>query len=76
MRVLCGRRSGGAVHGITLPLVTTSAGVKFGKSAGNAVWLDADMTSPYHLYQVIEYPCAPLAILDNRCCNLQCCHHP
>ncbi|WEW59260.1 tyrosyl-tRNA synthetase [Emydomyces testavorans] len=38
--------------GITTPLLTTSSGVKFGKSAGNAVWLDKDMTSTYDLYQV------------------------
>ncbi len=37
--------------GVTLPLLTTSSGEKFGKSAGNAVWLNADKTSPYHLYQ-------------------------
>lgn len=41
------------VHGLTLPLVTTSGGVKYGKSAGNAVWLDSSMTSPYHLYQFV-----------------------
>jgi tyrosyl-tRNA synthetase len=41
------------VHGLTLPLIVTADGVKFGKSAGNAVWLDADMTSPYHLYQFL-----------------------
>jgi tyrosyl-tRNA synthetase len=38
--------------GFTVPLLTTSSGEKFGKSAGNAVWLDADMTSVYDLYQV------------------------
>lgn len=37
--------------GITLPLLTTSSGEKFGKSAGNAVWLTEHKTSPYHLYQ-------------------------
>lgn len=36
--------------GITVPLLTTSAGVKFGKSAGNAVWLDKEMTSSFDLY--------------------------
>lgn len=36
--------------GITVPLLTTSSGVKFGKSAGNAVWLDKDMTSAFDLY--------------------------
>ena len=39
--------------GFTVPLLTTSSGEKFGKSAGNAVWLDAEMTSPFDLYQVI-----------------------
>lgn len=38
--------------GFTVPLLTTSSGEKFGKSAGNAVWLDAEMTSPFKLYQV------------------------
>jgi tyrosyl-tRNA synthetase len=37
---------------ITVPLLTTSSGEKFGKSAGNAIWLDAEMTSPLELYQV------------------------
>lgn len=45
------RGGGGEAYGMTLPLLTTSAGEKFGKSAGNAVWLDADRTSPYELYQ-------------------------
>ena len=38
--------------GFTTPLLTTSSGEKFGKSAGNAVWLDPDMTSSFDLYQV------------------------
>ena len=38
--------------GFTAPLLTTSSGAKFGKSAGNAIWLDKDMTSPFDLYQV------------------------
>ncbi|KAI9371951.1 hypothetical protein BJX61DRAFT_509494 [Aspergillus egyptiacus] len=37
--------------GITTPLLTTSSGEKFGKSAGNAIWLDKDMTSTFELYQ-------------------------
>lgn len=45
------KRGGGEAFGMTLPLLTTAAGEKFGKSAGNAVWLDADKTSPYELYQ-------------------------
>ncbi len=38
--------------GFTVPLLTTSSGEKFGKSAGNAVWLNSVMTSVYELYQV------------------------
>lgn len=44
--------SGREVFGLTLPLLTTSSGAKFGKSAGNAVWLDKDLTSYFDLYQV------------------------
>lgn len=36
--------------GFTVPLLTDSAGVKFGKTAGNAVWLDEFKTSPFELY--------------------------
>ncbi|EMC94894.1 hypothetical protein BAUCODRAFT_59578, partial [Baudoinia panamericana UAMH 10762] len=39
-----------APMGLTVPLLTTSSGEKFGKSAGNAVWLDGSMTSPFDLY--------------------------
>ena len=39
------------VYGITFPLITTSSGEKFGKSAGNAVWLDSERTSVYQFYQ-------------------------
>ena len=38
--------------GLTVPLLTTSSGEKFGKSAGNAIWLDRTMTSPFDLYGV------------------------
>ena len=38
-------------HGVTLPLLTTSTGAKFGKSEAGAVWLDANRTSPYQFYQ-------------------------
>lgn len=38
--------------GVTLPLITSEAGNKLGKSAGNAVWLSADKTSPFDFYQV------------------------
>jgi tyrosyl-tRNA synthetase len=36
--------------GLTVPLLTTSSGSKFGKTAGNAVWLDSSMTSTFELY--------------------------
>ncbi|XP_001361216.2 tyrosine--tRNA ligase, mitochondrial [Drosophila persimilis] len=39
------------VFGMTLPIVTNEEGDKFGKSAGNAVWLDENKTSPFALYQ-------------------------
>lgn len=38
--------------GITTPLLTTSGGQKFGKSAGNAIWLDPNLTSVFDFYQV------------------------
>lgn len=41
--------------GITIPLLLTSTGEKFGKSAGNAIWLDDKMTSPYEFYQVLVF---------------------
>ena len=45
------RADGGTAHVLTTPLVTDENGEKYGKSAGNAVWLAADMTSPYAFYQ-------------------------
>ena len=45
------RSAGGEAHGLTLPLVTTSAGTKFGKTAAGAVWLDPAQTSPYRFWQ-------------------------
>jgi tyrosyl-tRNA synthetase len=39
------------VFGLTTPLLTTSDGRKMGKSQGGAVWLDADMLSPYEFWQ-------------------------
>lgn len=41
-----------ATFGLTTPLLTTSSGEKFGKSAGNAVWLDKDMLNSFDLYKV------------------------
>ncbi|MFL6196094.1 MAG: tyrosine--tRNA ligase [Thermoanaerobaculia bacterium] len=38
-------------HGLVFPLVTTSAGVKFGKTEAGTVWLDANLTSPFRFYQ-------------------------
>lgn len=38
-------------HGLVFPLITTSGGVKFGKTEAGAVWLDAQLTSPYRFYQ-------------------------
>ncbi|KAF8608605.1 tyrosine-tRNA ligase [Ceratobasidium sp. AG-I] len=40
-----------SAYGLTVPLLTTPSGEKFGKSAGNAVWLDAEMTSVLDFYQ-------------------------
>lgn len=45
------RVEGRSVHAIGTPLVTNADGTKFGKSEGNAIWLDADMCSPYRFYQ-------------------------
>jgi len=45
------RKLGRQVYGITFPLITTASGEKFGKSAGNAIWLDAGKTSPFEFYQ-------------------------
>lgn len=59
------RVTGDEVYALTMPLIVDKAsGKKFGKSMGNAVWLDPEKTSPYDLYQfwlnvsdesVIEY---------------------
>jgi tyrosyl-tRNA synthetase len=45
------RIRGGKAHGLVLPLVTTSAGTKFGKTEAGTVWLDPELTSPYEFYQ-------------------------
>jgi tyrosyl-tRNA synthetase len=42
---------GGKAHGLVMPLVTTSSGVKFGKTEEGAVWLDPSRTSPFRFYQ-------------------------
>lgn len=41
-------------YGMTIPLLTTSNGEKFGKSAGNAVWLDEGRTGINDFYQVSQ----------------------
>ncbi|WP_298752816.1 tyrosine--tRNA ligase [uncultured Serinicoccus sp.] len=45
------RVEGASVQVLTTPLITDENGMKYGKSEGNAVWLSADMTSPYAFYQ-------------------------
>ncbi|GAA5025281.1 tyrosine--tRNA ligase [Microbacterium fluvii] len=45
------RVEGRSVHAIGTPLITNSDGTKFGKSEGNAIWLDPEMCSPYRMYQ-------------------------
>jgi len=45
------RKSGNDVYGLTCPLLTKSDGTKFGKSEGQNIWLDPDLTSPYKFYQ-------------------------
>ena len=50
-------------YGLTIPLLTTSNGEKFGKSAGNAVWLDNSMTSVFDFYQV-SWPCSLVTLVQ------------
>jgi len=45
------KAEGASAHAIGTPLITNSDGTKFGKSEGNAVWLDPALTSPYAFYQ-------------------------
>ena len=49
------RIKGGSAHGLTFPLLTTASGVKIGKTEGpegnDMIWLDAELTSPYRMYQ-------------------------
>src|SRR5690606_29295290 len=45
------RAEGATVHAIGTPLITNADGTKFGKSEGNAIWLDAALTSPYAMHQ-------------------------
>lgn len=45
------RKASGEAYALTTPLVTKADGSKFGKSESGNVWLDPEMTSPYHFYQ-------------------------
>jgi tyrosyl-tRNA synthetase len=45
------RVADGEAFVLTFPLLTTASGQKMGKTAAGAIWLDADMTSPYEFYQ-------------------------
>lgn len=45
------KTEGKSVHAIGTPLITNSDGTKFGKSEGNAIWLNPEMCSPYAFYQ-------------------------
>jgi len=45
------RVAGTKAHGVVFPLLTTSSGVKFGKTEAGAVWLDPALTSPFRFYQ-------------------------
>ena len=58
------KKVNGIAYGLTMPLITKADGTKFGKSEGNAIWLDKSKTSAYEMYQfflnaedekVIEY---------------------
>jgi len=50
---LISRQENARVYGLTVPLITTESGDKYGKSAQNAVWLNSDRTSPFELYQFL-----------------------
>lgn len=45
------KKTGKEVFALSVPLITDASGKKFGKSEGNAVWLAATKTTPYHFYQ-------------------------
>ena len=47
------KKTGKEVYGFTMPLVVDKFGNKFGKSEGNALWLDRNKTSPYEIYQYL-----------------------
>ena len=50
---LARKKNGVELYGLTMPLVLDSRGVKFGKTEGNALWLDKNKTSSYELYQYL-----------------------
>ena len=50
---LIGKKLGKEVHAFTMPLILDANGNKFGKSEGNALWLDKNKTSSYKLYQYL-----------------------
>ncbi len=45
------KKTGKSAYGLTFPLVTSSTGVKFGKTESGTIWLDENLTSPYKFYQ-------------------------
>ena len=47
------KKTGKEAYGMVMPLVTDSTGKKFGKTEGNALWLDINKTSSYELYQYL-----------------------
>lgn len=49
---LCRRKDARQVFGLTTPLIQTASGDKMGKSLGGAIWLNADMLSPYDYWQM------------------------
>ncbi|QDP40888.1 tyrosine--tRNA ligase [Radiobacillus deserti] len=50
-RTKSGEEQEAKAFGLTVPLITKADGTKFGKTAGGAVWLDPEQTSPYEFYQ-------------------------
>lgn len=47
------KKLGKEAYGFTMPLILDATGHKFGKSEGNALWLDKEKTSPYEIYQYL-----------------------
>ena len=47
------KKLGKEIYGMVMPLITDSRGVKFGKTEGNALWLDQEKTSSYTMYQYL-----------------------